>query len=152
MWLPHSSITTPKVLSLFSQPPYATIPIIIYISVVWKKLKLRFVYIHLLCGSPDKLTLNTRKMAKEGILILIFAFTVALGIQTCCGKNISRGSFPKGFVFGTASSAYQVLISLQIFQNKIYLEWQFLWLKGTRIWYIVLIINKINKRFELNNE
>ncbi|XP_075479903.1 beta-glucosidase 40-like isoform X2 [Primulina tabacum] len=48
-----------------------------------------------------------RKMATEGILILIFAFNVALGIQTCCGKKISRGSFPKGFVFGTASSAYQ---------------------------------------------
>ncbi|CAA2998238.1 beta-glucosidase 40-like [Olea europaea subsp. europaea] len=35
---------------------------------------------------------------------LIFTFFV---IQICCAKNISRSSFPKGFVFGTASSAYQ---------------------------------------------
>ncbi|KAL3830627.1 hypothetical protein ACJIZ3_019429 [Penstemon smallii] len=36
--------------------------------------------------------------------ILIFAF---LGIQICSAQNISRRSFPKGFVFGTASSAFQ---------------------------------------------
>ncbi|KAK4493433.1 hypothetical protein RD792_011597 [Penstemon davidsonii] len=44
----------------------------------------------------------------KGINGLIFAiFVVGLWIQICCGQNISRGSFPKGFVFGTASSAYQ---------------------------------------------
>ncbi|KAK4403101.1 Beta-glucosidase 6 [Sesamum angolense] len=32
---------------------------------------------------------------------------VGVGIPTCCAQNISRGSFPKGFVFGTASSAFQ---------------------------------------------
>ncbi|KAA8532913.1 hypothetical protein F0562_032970 [Nyssa sinensis] len=31
---------------------------------------------------------------------------VVLGVQTCLAQ-INRGSFPKGFVFGTASSAYQ---------------------------------------------
>ncbi|KAL7091280.1 hypothetical protein ACP275_12G095600 [Erythranthe tilingii] len=36
---------------------------------------------------------------------LIFAFIVIIPI--CCSQNISRASFPKGFVFGTASSAYQ---------------------------------------------
>ncbi|KAK4493432.1 hypothetical protein RD792_011596 [Penstemon davidsonii] len=44
----------------------------------------------------------------KGINGLIFAiFVVGLWIQICCGQNISRGSFPEGFVFGTASSAYQ---------------------------------------------
>lgn len=38
---------------------------------------------------------------------LIFIFIVALEIQECSGQNISRRSFPEGFVFGTASSAYQ---------------------------------------------
>ncbi|PIN21943.1 Beta-glucosidase, lactase phlorizinhydrolase [Handroanthus impetiginosus] len=39
--------------------------------------------------------------------VLRFAIFVAFAIPICCGQNISRGSFPKGFVFGTASSAYQ---------------------------------------------
>lgn len=43
---------------------------------------------------------------KKGVS-LIFVFIVALEIQQCCGENISRRSFPDGFVFGTASSAYQ---------------------------------------------
>ncbi|KAK4430068.1 Beta-glucosidase 6 [Sesamum alatum] len=43
----------------------------------------------------------------KNIISLIFMYVVAVGIPTCCGQNISRGSFPKGFVFGTASSAYQ---------------------------------------------
>ncbi|KAL0386000.1 UNVERIFIED_CONTAM: Beta-glucosidase 6 [Sesamum radiatum] len=34
-------------------------------------------------------------------------YVVGVGIQTCCAQNISRRSFPKGFVFGTASSAFQ---------------------------------------------
>ncbi|KAJ4842337.1 Beta-glucosidase 40 [Turnera subulata] len=38
------------------------------------------------------------------VLILL---VVGLEIQTCMSQNISRGSFPKGFVFGTASSAFQ---------------------------------------------
>ncbi|KAH6797814.1 beta glucosidase 40 [Perilla frutescens var. hirtella] len=45
---------------------------------------------------------------RESINCLIFVILVAVGIPVCCGqKNISRASFPKGFVFGTASSAYQ---------------------------------------------
>lgn len=40
-------------------------------------------------------------------LIFAFAVGVVLQIMICCGQNISRASFPKGFVFGTASSAYQ---------------------------------------------
>ncbi|KAK6157880.1 hypothetical protein DH2020_012128 [Rehmannia glutinosa] len=46
-------------------------------------------------------------LVREGIKALIFVCLVALGIPICCGQNISRGSFPKGFVFGIASSAYQ---------------------------------------------
>lgn len=38
--------------------------------------------------------------------ILLFVFVAILGLRTCLGQ-INRGSFPKGFVFGTASSAYQ---------------------------------------------
>jgi len=33
--------------------------------------------------------------------------------KTCICADISRGSFPKGFVFGTASSAFQVSSPLQ---------------------------------------
>ncbi|KAE9454008.1 hypothetical protein C3L33_14126, partial [Rhododendron williamsianum] len=32
---------------------------------------------------------------------------VVLGVQTCSAAQINRASFPKAFVFGTASSAYQ---------------------------------------------
>ncbi|KAI3467259.1 hypothetical protein Pfo_023922 [Paulownia fortunei] len=46
-------------------------------------------------------------LVRKGINALILVFVVAVGIPICCGQNISRGSFPKGFVFGTASSAYQ---------------------------------------------
>ncbi|XP_073129735.1 beta-glucosidase 6-like [Henckelia pumila] len=43
----------------------------------------------------------------KNFISLIFVFIVALEIRGCCGQNISRRSFPEGFVFGTASSAYQ---------------------------------------------
>lgn len=43
---------------------------------------------------------------------LIFGIIVVFGAisNVCDGQNItiSRASFPKGFVFGTASAAYQV--------------------------------------------
>ncbi|KAI5678923.1 hypothetical protein M9H77_09873 [Catharanthus roseus] len=41
-----------------------------------------------------------------GFLVLVVV-VVVLEFQTCLAINISRGSFPKGFIFGTASSAYQ---------------------------------------------
>ncbi|EYU28848.1 hypothetical protein ABFS82_12G093300 [Erythranthe guttata] len=44
-------------------------------------------------------------LLRKSIKSLIFAFIVIIPI--CCSQNISRASFPKGFVFGTASSAYQ---------------------------------------------
>ncbi|PIN11464.1 Beta-glucosidase, lactase phlorizinhydrolase [Handroanthus impetiginosus] len=46
-------------------------------------------------------------LLRKGINGLIFVLLLAVGIPLCCGQNISSGSFPKGFVFGTASSAYQ---------------------------------------------
>ncbi|GFQ08591.1 beta-glucosidase 34 [Phtheirospermum japonicum] len=47
-------------------------------------------------------------LLRKGMLnVLIFVCVVSLGIRVCCGQNISRASFPEGFVFGTASSAYQ---------------------------------------------
>ncbi|XP_059655712.1 beta-glucosidase 40 [Cornus florida] len=39
-------------------------------------------------------------------IALVFTIVVVFGIQTCLAQ-MNRGSFPKGFVFGTASSAYQ---------------------------------------------
>ncbi|XP_010258106.1 PREDICTED: beta-glucosidase 6 [Nelumbo nucifera] len=43
----------------------------------------------------------------EGIIFALIL--VGLEIQSCCSQvtQINRGSFPKGFVFGTASSSYQ---------------------------------------------
>ncbi|KAF3431563.1 hypothetical protein FNV43_RR26294 [Rhamnella rubrinervis] len=42
-----------------------------------------------------------------GLLVIIIE-VVAFGFQACFSEiNITRGSFPKGFVFGTASSAFQ---------------------------------------------
>ncbi|KDP41287.1 hypothetical protein JCGZ_15694 [Jatropha curcas] len=38
------------------------------------------------------------------ILVLVFAFEIE---TICLAQSINRGSFPKGFVFGTASSAFQ---------------------------------------------
>ncbi|KAK6931330.1 Glycoside hydrolase family 1 [Dillenia turbinata] len=39
---------------------------------------------------------------------IVMAFVIMFGIQTCLSDDqINRASFPKGFVFGTASSAYQ---------------------------------------------
>ncbi|KDO81802.1 hypothetical protein CISIN_1g0105882mg, partial [Citrus sinensis] len=44
---------------------------------------------------------------KSGIANLVVSLLlVAFGIQTC-SSQINRASFPKGFVFGTASSAFQ---------------------------------------------
>ncbi|KAL5759384.1 hypothetical protein ACOSQ2_018222 [Xanthoceras sorbifolium] len=45
-------------------------------------------------------------MLKRKHIALVLVFLV-IGIQTCFSQNISRASFPKGFVFGTASSAFQ---------------------------------------------
>ncbi|KAH0467835.1 hypothetical protein IEQ34_002868 [Dendrobium chrysotoxum] len=43
---------------------------------------------------------------KDGIFVILF---VLCGVQECLSvsNGLSRGSFPNGFVFGTASSAYQ---------------------------------------------
>ncbi|KAK2640497.1 hypothetical protein Ddye_028292 [Dipteronia dyeriana] len=46
-------------------------------------------------------------------LVLVF---VVFGIQTCFSQNIGRASFPKGFVVGTDSSAFQV--SNETFQDQ----------------------------------
>ncbi|TXG64148.1 hypothetical protein EZV62_011142 [Acer yangbiense] len=45
------------------------------------------------------------KRKDTAALVLVF---VVFGIQTCFSQNIGRASFPKGFVFGTDSSAFQV--------------------------------------------
>ncbi|XP_019166356.1 PREDICTED: beta-glucosidase 40-like [Ipomoea nil] len=39
--------------------------------------------------------------------VVVFVFVVVVGLQICGAQNISRASFPEGFVFGTASAAYQ---------------------------------------------
>jgi hypothetical protein len=46
-------------------------------------------------------------------LALVIIVSVAFQIQTCLSQ-INRASFPKGFVFGTASSAFQVRFILLI--------------------------------------
>ncbi|KAK8567340.1 hypothetical protein V6N12_005936 [Hibiscus sabdariffa] len=49
----------------------------------------------------EKQDMHTRKGIALAITLLV------LGIQTGVSQNISRASFPKGFVFGTASASYQ---------------------------------------------
>nr|XP_048318557.1 beta-glucosidase 40 isoform X1 [Ziziphus jujuba var. spinosa] len=43
----------------------------------------------------------------KGIALFIILAMVVFGFQNCLSQTINRGSFPKGFVFGTASSAFQ---------------------------------------------
>lgn len=56
--------------------------------------------------------INKLEMLAKGkyIIVLLYLFVVVnIELQTYCSDaaTINRGSFPKGFVFGTASSAYQ---------------------------------------------
>ncbi|PRQ19799.1 putative beta-glucosidase [Rosa chinensis] len=44
---------------------------------------------------------------QRGIALFI-AFQVIIGCLSESESEINRGSFPKGFVFGTASSAFQI--------------------------------------------
>ncbi|XP_050236750.1 beta-glucosidase 40-like [Mercurialis annua] len=46
-------------------------------------------------------------MRRSIISLVIVVVVLILEIQTCLAQQISRASFPKGFVFGTASSAFQ---------------------------------------------
>lgn len=61
-------------------------------------------------------------------LIIIINVIVVYGylIQTCLADNIiSRSSFPKGFVFGTASSAYQVLFNSPLAFPPLFFPFQY---------------------------
>ncbi|KAI7994136.1 Beta-glucosidase 34 [Camellia lanceoleosa] len=44
-------------------------------------------------------------LLRKGIALVIVL--MVLEVQTCLAQIMNRASFPKGFVFGTASSAYQ---------------------------------------------
>lgn len=46
------------------------------------------------------------KILEMGSFILVYSLLI-LGL-VATGEALSRGDFPSGFVFGTASSAYQV--------------------------------------------
>ncbi|XVF85830.1 hypothetical protein PTKIN_Ptkin17bG0149300 [Pterospermum kingtungense] len=46
-------------------------------------------------------------LRRDANFVLAIALLVVLGIQAGLSQNITRASFPKGFVFGTSSSAYQ---------------------------------------------
>lgn len=46
-------------------------------------------------------------LLRRGIGLVIVVFVFWGSQSTCLSQQINRGSFPKGFVFGTASSAYQ---------------------------------------------
>lgn len=56
-------------------------------------------------------------MVLEGYLVAkLVVFIVIVGVRGnpsyVVESNLNRSSFPKGFVFGTASSAYQVSLNL----------------------------------------
>lgn len=56
-------------------------------------------------------------LKKRGIDVwaLIFLIFVVSFINTNSAQNFSRNNFPRDFVFGTASSAYQVCLLLLLF-------------------------------------
>uniref|UniRef100_A0A0D3BI07 Thioglucosidase n=1 Tax=Brassica oleracea var. oleracea TaxID=109376 RepID=A0A0D3BI07_BRAOL len=70
------------------------------------------------CDSPQKIYVyvtGDEKMNKEMaprrltmMTMTIIMMMVTMDKTCICAEEISRGSFPKGFVFGTASSAFQV--------------------------------------------
>lgn len=66
---------------------------------------LHFPQIHTVAQAKLKLKLSfmKMKMKKPFMFFLILALSL---IQ--CSHGLSRESFPKGFLFGTATSAYQV--------------------------------------------
>jgi beta-glucosidase len=45
---------------------------------------------------------------RRSIVVVILAILLLAEIQICLSAEISRADFPHGFVFGTASSAFQV--------------------------------------------
>jgi beta-glucosidase len=60
-------------------------------------------------------------------LVLVVWLTVASAAQgrgqmRSANNNLTRGSFPKGFVFGTAASAYQVSFLTSFFFHMISME------------------------------
>jgi beta-glucosidase len=61
-------------------------------------------------------------------LVLVVWLTVASGSAAqerglrIASNNLTRGSFPKGFVFGTAASAYQVSFLTSFFFHMISME------------------------------
>ncbi|CAH9079181.1 unnamed protein product [Cuscuta epithymum] len=51
---------------------------------------------------------KSRGLFLSTTFVVVVSVVVAFGLEICVAQsNISRGSFPGGFVFGTASSAYQ---------------------------------------------
>lgn len=46
-------------------------------------------------------------------------FVIVVTSRLSVAQNISRGSFPNGFVFGTATSAYQVSLYCTVFISLI---------------------------------
>lgn len=49
-------------------------------------------------------------MANIGIVLCVILLVLEVELSS---SQINRGSFPQGFMFGTASSAYQVRLSLR---------------------------------------
>ena len=83
------------------------------------------IYISGPSGEPAiKLTVSHSMAAEAAVvhdrrLLSFLLLAVASGSYDGASQpSISRRSFPHGFVFGTASSAYQVLLSCSVHHNK----------------------------------
>lgn len=76
-------------------------------------------FFHLPLSSLNLLNFQKKKkntmVKKRGIDIWVIFLVFVFSLNTNSAQNISRNNFPEGFVFGTASSAYQVCLFLPFF-------------------------------------
>jgi hypothetical protein len=77
-------------------------------------------------GRVERSGMSCRAVA--ALRLLVVAAAVSSLLQGCIvaqgqggGGALTRGSFPEGFVFGTASSAYQVCCAVAAWKRSIFL-------------------------------
>lgn len=103
----HSKVQTPfpLTLTLFLRPFRLLYILLHYFSNLWNYSLLLFLF-----HSPSPMAFRT--------IVFAVMITILLEIQICLPAEISRADFPHGFVFGTASSAFQVSYTVSSFRSS----------------------------------